>query len=262
MTIQLITHGDALRHTAMRVVVAVSLTVALTLAMTLMQFGTDLDASVRAGFVTASVVGIGVIVSALLTAGLSYRSALVMRELTLTRAELLRISRTDQLTGLLNRRGFDDAATSALAKAHEENLSVVALMCDVDRFKAINDRFGHEFGDKVLVQVSDVLRAFAQKNAMLVSRHGGEEFAVLMIGATSEQAMQYAEAMCRDCAAREVLSEDFSIRVTVSIGLASSHGETNLSKIMRVADQALYVAKRRGRNRVARTDVLADSLAA
>jgi hypothetical protein len=79
MTIQLITHGDALRHTAKRVVVAVSLTGALTLAMTLMRFGTDPDASVRAGFVTVSVIGIGIIVSALLTAGLSYRSALVMQ---------------------------------------------------------------------------------------------------------------------------------------------------------------------------------------
>src|ERR1700682_6613086 len=129
MTIQLITHRDVLRHAAMRVVVALSLTIALTLAMTLMQFGTDPDASVRAGFVTASVVGIGVIVSALLTAGLSYRSALVMQELTLTRAELLRISRTDQLTGLLNRRGFDEAAIAALAKAQEEKPPVVALMC-------------------------------------------------------------------------------------------------------------------------------------
>src|SRR3984893_2242682 len=98
MTIQLITHGDALRHTAKRVFVAVSLTIALTLAMTVVQFGTDPDASVRAGFVTASVVGIGVIVSALLTAGLSYRSALVMQELALTRAEWVRISLTDQLT--------------------------------------------------------------------------------------------------------------------------------------------------------------------
>jgi hypothetical protein len=66
MTIQLITHRDVLRHTAMRVAVAVSLTIALTLAMTLLQFGTDPDASVRAGFVTASGIGIGVIVSALL----------------------------------------------------------------------------------------------------------------------------------------------------------------------------------------------------
>jgi diguanylate cyclase (GGDEF)-like protein len=262
MTIQLITHGDALRHTAKRVVVAVSLTVALTLAMTLMRFGTDPDASVRAGFVTVSVIGIGIIVSALLTAGLSYRSALVMQELTLTRAELLRISRTDQLTGLLNRRGFDEAAISALAKAHEENLSAVALMCDIDRFKAINDGFGHEFGDKVLVQIGDVLRTFAQENGMLVARLGGEEFAPLMIGVTNEQAIQYAEALLRACAAKEVLSEDISAHVTVSIGLTSSHDEINLSKIMRIADQALYVAKHGGRNRVARADVLTDSLAA
>jgi diguanylate cyclase (GGDEF)-like protein len=262
MTIQLITHKDVLRHTAMRVVVAVSLTIALTLAMTLMQFGTDPDASVRAGFVTASVIGIGVIVSALLTAGLSYRSALVMQELALTRAEMLRISRTDLLTGLLNRRGFDEAAASALAKAHQESLTVVAMMCDIDCFKAINDRFGHEFGDKVLVQIGDVLRQFAEKNPMLVARHGGEEFAALLIGATNEQATQYAETIRRNCAASEVSSEDGSVRVTVSIGLASFHGEIDLAKIMRIADQALYVAKHGGRDRVARTEMVADFLAA
>jgi diguanylate cyclase (GGDEF)-like protein len=61
-------------------------------------------------------------------------------------------------------------------------------MSDVDRFKAINDRFGHEFGDKVLVQIAGVLRSFAKGNRMLVARHGSEEFAVLIIGATNEQA--------------------------------------------------------------------------
>jgi diguanylate cyclase (GGDEF)-like protein len=262
MTIQLITHADVLRHTAMRIVVAVSLTIALTLAMTVMQFGTDPDATVRAGFVMASVIAIGVIVAALLTAGLSYRSALVMQELTLTRAELLHLSRNDQLTGLLNRRGFDEAAAAALAKAQQEGLPVVALMCDVDRFKAINDRFGHAVGDRVLVQIGDVLRRFARKTGMLVARHGGEEFAVLLIGASNEQAAQYAEAIRRECAAGEVSSEDGSVRITVSIGLTSSRGEIDLAKIMRVADQALYVAKHRGRDRVARTDVKADFLAA
>jgi diguanylate cyclase (GGDEF)-like protein len=246
----------------MRVVVAVGLTIALTSAMTLMQFGTDPDASVRAGFVTVSVIGIGVIVSALLTAGLSYRSALVMQELALTRAEMSRISRTDLLTGLLNRRGFDEAAALALAQAHRENLPVVALMCDIDRFKAINDRFGHQLGDKVLVQIGSVLHRFAQKKGMLVARHGGEEFAALLIGPTSEQATQYAEAIRRDCAASEVPSEDGPVRITVSIGLASFHGENDLAKIMRIADQALYVAKHGGRDRVARTEMVADFLAA
>lgn len=71
------------------------------------------------------------------------------------------MSRTDQLTGLLNRRGFDEAAISALEKAHGENLPAVALMCDIDCFKTINDQFGHEFGDAVLVQIGEVLNSFA-----------------------------------------------------------------------------------------------------
>jgi GGDEF domain-containing protein len=91
---------------------------------------------------------IGVIVSASLTAGLRDRSALVMRELGLARNELLRTSCTDQLTGLLNRRGFDEAAASALSMTNTENLTATVLMCDLDQFKAVNERYGHEFGDR------------------------------------------------------------------------------------------------------------------
>lgn len=135
-------------------------------------------------------------------------------------------------------------------------------MCDIDRFKAINDGFGHAVGDRVLVQIGDVLRRFARKTGMLVARHGGEEFAVLLIGASNEQAAHYAEAIRRECAASEVPSEDGPVRITVSIGLTSSRGEIDLPQIMRVADQALYVAKHHGRDRVARTDIKADFLAA
>jgi len=262
MAIQIITRADVLRHTAMRIVVAVSLTAALTLALTVMQLGTDPDAHVSVGFVAASVLGFGVIVAALLAGGLSYRSALMMQELSLTRAELLHLSRTDQLTGLLNRRGFDGAANAALARAQAENLPVVALMCDIDRFKTINDGFGHAVGDRVLVEIGDVLRRFAAKTGTLVARHGGEEFAALLIGASNEQAAHHAETIRRECAACEIPSEDGPVRITVSIGLTSSRGEIDLAKFMRVADQALYVAKHHGRDRVARTDVKADFLAA
>jgi diguanylate cyclase (GGDEF)-like protein len=262
MTFRIVTHGDALRHTAGRVAMAVTLTVVLTWSMTLMQFGTDPDATVRAGFVTNSVIVIGIIVSALLTAGLSYRSALVMRELDSARAELMRISCTDQLTGLLNRRGFDDAAASALSMANKANLNTTVLMCDLDRFKTINDRFGHEFGDKVLVAVAAVLRLFAQETGALVARHGGEEFAALMVGVTQDQAARYAEDLRHACAAKEVCGEDVSTFVTISIGLAVCRGEIDLSKVMRTADQALYVAKHRGRNRVAKADAMTGSIAA
>jgi predicted signal transduction protein with EAL and GGDEF domain len=154
MASQIITHRDALRHTAGRVAVAVTMTVVLTWSLSLIQFGADPNAMVSAGYVTKSGIMIGVIISALLSGSLSYRSALVMRELAVARAELLRISCTDQLTGLLNRRGFDEAAVAALTKAHEANLPTTVLMCDIDRFKVINDQFGHEFGDKVLVAIA------------------------------------------------------------------------------------------------------------
>ena len=260
MTFQIATRGDALRHTAGRVAVAVSLTLVMTVGSMLLQLGTNLNASVGVGEVIRSTICAAVAISAVLAGALSFRSALLMRDLTLARSELARISRTDQLTGLLNRRGFDEAAALALRSASAANLAAVVFMCDVDRFKSINDRFGHAFGDKVLIEIADVLRSFASKDGVLVGRHGGEEFAALMIGISHEQAAQYAEEIRRACAAREISIDENSTRVTISIGFTVARDETDLSKIMRVADRALYIAKHGGRNQVARAD--APSLAA
>jgi len=254
MTFQITTRGDALLHSFGRVVVAVSLTVVMTAATMLWQLGTDLDANVGVGDVIFSTLCAAVAISAVLAGGLSFRSALLMRDLTLARSELARISNTDQLTGLLNRRGFDAAAASALKSASAADLSAVVFMCDVDCFKSINDRFGHEFGDGVLVEIADVLRSFAGKGDVLVGRHGGEEFAALMIGITREQAAQYAEDIRQACAARDISIDGNSTRVTISIGFTVARSEVDLSKIMRVADRAFYIAKHAGRNQVARAD--------
>jgi diguanylate cyclase (GGDEF)-like protein len=208
MKLEIITHRDALRHTARRVAIAVCSTVVLTLLMIAIAFGTNPDANVRLGIVASYGVIIGSIIAALLSGGLTYRSGLLMQELNLARNELLRISRTDQLTGLLNRRGYNEAALKVLAKANEGRVPAVALMCDIDRFKAINDQFGHEFGDKVLVEISEAIRSFGEENGILVARHGGEEFVALMIGVTAEQAIQHANALRRICAATEISSED------------------------------------------------------
>ncbi len=254
MTFEIATRGDALRHTAGRVAVTVGLTAVMATATMLLQLGTDLNASVSVGAVIYSTIGAAVVISALLAGGLSFRSALLMRDLTLARSELAQISRTDQLTGLLNRRGFDESAALTLRSAFAANLPAVVFMCDVDRFKSINDRFGHAFGDKVLVEIAEVLRTFAGKDGVLVGRHGGEEFAALMIGVTREQAGQYAEDIRRACAAREISFDGDSTRVTISIGFTVARDEVDLSTIMRVADRALYIAKHAGRNQVARAD--------
>jgi diguanylate cyclase (GGDEF)-like protein len=261
VSIQIVTHKDVVRRTVGRVVTAVSLTVALSWLMITLQLGTDPDASVRVGYVTAAVVIVNAIVAALLTSGLAYHTALMMQKLTLTRVEMQRVSCTDQLTGLLNRRGFDAAALVALTKANEANLPIVALMCDIDRFKSINDQFGHEFGDKVLIKMGDVLRSFADTTEIMVARHGGEEFAALVIGVDNEKALQYAERLRQACAT-EVSHEGASTRVTVSIGITSPQRDADLPTMMRFADKALYAAKHRGRNRVVQVDMLTDLIAA
>jgi diguanylate cyclase (GGDEF)-like protein len=261
VSVQIFTHKDVVRRTVGRVVIAVSLTVALSWLMITLQLGSDPDAIMRVGHVTVSVVIVSAIVAALLSSGLAYHTALMMQELTLARAEMQRVSCTDQLTGLPNRRGFDEAALVALAKAKQANLPVVALMCDIDRFKSINDEFGHEFGDKVLIKMGDVLRSFANTAGILVARHGGEEFAALVIGIDSEKALQYAEGLRQACAT-EVSHEGKSTQVTVSIGVTPSQRDADLATIMRFADKALYAAKHRGRNRVVLVDMLADLSAA
>lgn len=254
MSIQITTHSDVLRHTARRVAIATGLTIVMTLATTLVSLGTDPAALVRVDFVIIVSLIAAIAISATLSGALSYRSARLMQQLSLMRGELARISQTDQLTGLLNRRGFDDAATPALGSACHAGLPAVIFMCDIDHFKSINDRFGHEFGDKALIEIAGVLRHFSRSHGALVARHGGEEFAVLMIGISHEQAEVYAEEIRKACAAREICSGEICERLTISIGFTAARGETDLARIMRIADQALYIAKREGRDRVIRAD--------
>jgi diguanylate cyclase (GGDEF)-like protein len=254
MGIQITTHRDVLRHTARRVGVAVGLTIVMTAAITLLHLGPNPAALVRVDDVIIMSILAATSVSAALSGIMTYRSALLMQELTLTRTELSRISQTDQLTQLSNRRGFDDAAAPALRSAHHAGLPAVVFMCDIDHFKSVNDRFGHEFGDKALIEIADVLRQFSRKHGALVARHGGEEFAALMIGITREQADGYAEDIRKSCSLREIKSGGISAHVTISIGFTVSRGQTELADIMRIADQALYTAKRRGRDRVERAD--------
>jgi diguanylate cyclase (GGDEF)-like protein len=259
--IEITTKRQAVRHTMARVGVAVSVTLLLTVLMIISEFGIDPNVMVRVGSVMTSGIVTGVVIAGLLAGSLTYRSALVMRELNLARAELLRISRTDQLTGLLNRRAFDESAISILTTAKLANANTVAFMCDIDRFKAINDQFGHEFGDKVIAEIAGVFKAFAEQNGALTARHGGEEFAVLLVGVTVEQAMKHANTLRRACAATEISSGGILAYVTISIGVTVAQNPTDLSEIMRFADKALYAAKHRGRDRVARADV-SESMAA
>lgn len=252
MPSQIVTQRDVIRYTAGRVVAAAGITAIVTIIFLISDLGTDWHATVEVGAVVKASLLVALSISTTLSGAMAYRSARLMRQLTSTRAELMRMSRTDPLTGLLNRRGFDEAAATQLAQANFAGQPVVAMMCDLDRFKAINDHYGHNIGDRVLAEVGDILRDFAAPRGMLIARHGGEEFAGLMVGVSDEQANDYALELCRLCATA-VACDGRLVAVTMSFGLAAYRGG-ELSALMRRADLALYRAKDLGRNCVVLLD--------
>lgn len=165
-------------------------------------------------------------------------------------AELRHLAAVDPLTGLVTRRVLDDAASCALAAGGADGGTSFVLV-DVDRFKSVNDSFGHPVGDAVLVHVAGLLCEVAGKDAV-VSRLGGDELAVLLPGVSARAAQQRAETVAARVRSQPMAMDDGSlIAVTVSMGVAHApqHAQ-DLTGLYRAADAALYEAKRAGRDRV------------
>jgi diguanylate cyclase len=173
--------------------------------------------------------------------------ALLRNELTQARKE----AANDALTGVLNRRGFDDAVQAVLAEQQVGGAGLVLMMLDLDHFKQINDTFGHVFGDRVLKAVAQVVKS-SVKGRDLVARYGGEEFVVLLSGISMQAALSLANQIRESVAAARIRrSDDVKVgAVTVSIGLAEHrHGEA-VELLVERADRALYRSKHEGRNLV------------
>ena len=158
---------------------------------------------------------------------------------------------TDPLTGLYNRRYLETHLQSLMARADAGDRQVCLLIFDIDFFKGVNDTHGHEAGDDVLREFSSRLKR-GVRGIDLVSRHGGEEFVVVMPETDTAYAKKVAERLRRDVEREAFLTTaGVHIPVTVSIGLASYSGTgDSTSALIRRADEALYAAKRSGRNRV------------
>jgi diguanylate cyclase (GGDEF)-like protein len=148
------------------------------------------------------------------------------------------MARTDSLTGLPNRRAWDEALDRELARAGRGESPVCVALLDLDRFKEFNDLHGHPAGDTHLKEAASKWRA-RLRNADLIARHGGEEFAVLLTETGQQQAREVVENL-RSCVPREE---------TVSAGLAEWDGAESGAELFARADRALYEAKRRGRDR-------------
>jgi diguanylate cyclase (GGDEF)-like protein len=158
-------------------------------------------------------------------------------------------SLTDPLSGLLNRRGFEARASALLDKCVSSKLPVSLVVADLDRFKALNDRYGHAAGDRVIVEFAARLRDAAGTRAV-AGRLGGEEFAVLLPMADPAAARLFAEAVRSIFSGGPIEGISPEIRVTGSFGIASHSGGENLDELARRADEALYHAKRDGRDSV------------
>jgi diguanylate cyclase (GGDEF)-like protein len=155
----------------------------------------------------------------------------------------------DPLTGLANRRGLHQRLSQEWARTQRQGGTLSLIMADIDHFKRINDAFGHPVGDSVLQAVAGVLKHEAREMDF-PARHGGEEFTILVPGASVAEAGTLAER-CR--AGIEALSRPHNgqqVRATASLGVASSVGHTSWEELVAAADDALYRAKRSGRNRV------------
>ena len=169
--------------------------------------------------------------------------------------QLQSLAAFDELTQVANRRYFDQYLATAMTL--QKPLSII--LCDVDYFKAYNDRYGHPAGDRCLQQVAQALQ-LAVRNSDMVARYGGEEFVIVLSGATEEVAVEVASRIKQQIRLQSIIHEGSNVSdwVTLSCGVATVSGMTSLTPadLIEQADRALYKAKETGRNRVVSSGTL------
>ena len=172
------------------------------------------------------------------------------RELREANAALERLSMTDTLTGLKNRRYFQDRLQAEYQRAQRNGFRLALVSIDIDHFKSINDSYGHGVGDQSLCHVARVLENEC-RNADTLARVGGEEFMVLLVDIAADQVNASAQRLCRRL--REtpyVLESGHELRITASLGFSVLDGEDTVDSALQDADEALYAAKNAGRDQV------------
>lgn len=164
--------------------------------------------------------------------------------------ELKIISTTDALTNVYNRRYFFESGGSLIRLSHRENVPVSFLMIDLDHFKVVNDTYGHQIGDDILVDFSYHIEKMS-RNSDIFARIGGEEFALLVYKTSDKDARKIAQNICNEIEKKVFQYDEVRVDITVSIGLSSLSTDVDtLDKLYKEADENLYEAKKSGRNRV------------
>ena len=161
--------------------------------------------------------------------------------------ELERDSLFDKLTGLYNRKAFDHKISEALANMSRYKIPYSLLFCDIDNFKSINDKYGHNVGDAALTKIAALLKDKLRKNDF-ISRYGGEEFVVILPHSVLQDAKIAGEGVRSFIDAAVFSYKNANITLTLSIGICEFREDDDCNTVIERADRALYLAKKSGKN--------------
>ena len=178
-------------------------------------------------------------------------------ELQEANERLAALGATDSLTGLLNRRAFEERLLVEYERAHRNQSPIAVLMIDLYHFKQINDNCGHLFGDLCLTQAAQSIQASLGRAADVVARYGGEEFIVMLPDTDVAGATSIGQTMLKALAGMVVENGTYSVTLTASIGVAAHvpRSTSDREELLKEADRYLYMAKGNGRNRIERQPV-------
>ena len=193
-----------------------------------------------------------IIALGILGAALSYSLmglGFIIMLLVIERNLFLSQAQEDTLTKLYNRRGLENSLQHSLAYIDQGSSQNSLVLCDIDNFKKVNDVYGHDAGDSVLISFANTLKSFARQSDIL-ARYGGEEFIFILPHTTSGQAEVFAERVRKQIEKTEIIANNQHLKVTASFGIANQIDGIDLEQLIQSADKALYYAKEHGKNLV------------
>jgi diguanylate cyclase (GGDEF)-like protein len=242
---------DAIRSITMEVVTAVFALASLSsllIALRVSVVCTSFTASELWQFVLSVSAAPAILIGPIIAA----RMRQTLTGLKITHEELVSLAMMDGLTGLLNRPGFDAVAAEAFEKTRRLGQPVSALVCDIDAFGRLNDRYGYDAGDRALRNLAEVLEELIGRRSAILGRQGGDEFVILLPGIDLKEAVTIAADICEACQARALVQQEPAAKFTISVGVGTEASSApELRELLRQTDAALFRAKRAGGNQVA-----------
>jgi len=174
---------------------------------------------------------------------------IIIYVINLYQKQLVQLANEDPLTGLSNRRKFNDTLEKLIKMYHKGVNHIVLILIDVDDFKEVNDVFGHVVGDQTLVRIAEILKT-QMRQTDLIARWGGEEFAILLSGVDKEKAVEIAQKFLSAVKDDTVIQTLLQKPLTISIGLGELSSVESQDGLVQKVDKALYAAKNNGKNQL------------